>query len=125
MILRLYPALRGILFFVVLSPFILCGTRASFAAEPIPVKRVRVMYGLNPNFPAHRLFTEGLQDVFQRSSDKFQVEYSFEYLDVGLGKADENYRALLAGFLKKKYSLKPRPDLVIAHLTPANAFLVK
>lgn len=119
------PAILAILVsFLLLAPM-LSGSHWSFAAEQIPLKRVRVIYGLDPNFPAHQLFTKGLQDVFGRSSDKFKIEYSFEYLDLGLGRADENYRNLLAGFLKRKYLLKPKPDLIIAHLTPANTFLVK
>jgi PAS domain S-box-containing protein len=119
------PAIGRILFFLLLFTPMLLGLHGSFAAEQIPVKRVHVIYGLNPNFPAHQLFTKGLQNVFGQSSDKFQIEYSFEYLDLGLGRADENYRTLLAEFLKRKYLLKPKPDLIIAHLTPANLFLVK
>lgn len=125
MVFRLYPAIRCIFFFLLLFALMLSGIRSSFAAEQIPVKRVHVMYGFNPNFPAHQLFTNGLQGVFGRSSDKFRIEYSFEYLDLGLGRADEEYRATFADFLKRKYSLKPKPDLIIAHLTPANTFLVK
>jgi len=122
---KLNPAIGGILFFLLLFAPVFSGLHGSFAAQQIPLKRVHVIYGLNPNFPAHQLFTKGLQNVFGQYSDKFQIEYSFEYLDLGLGRADENYRALLAEFLKRKYSLKPKPDLIISHLTPANLFLVK
>jgi len=90
------------------------------AAEPVPTKKVLILYSYGSDVPVQGLFTKGLQTQL-RQNLAAKIDYSFEYLDMAKYPSQE-YGVIAARFLKEKYALN-RPNLIITHFDPAAKFM--
>ena len=86
-------------------------------------KKVLVVYSYGSDIPAQGLFTRGLQSELGKKYGN-QIDYMYEYLEMGRYDLNGEYSGNLAHFLKAKYATSP-PDLVVSHFTPAGDFMIK
>ena len=84
-------------------------------------KRVLYIPSYNYDYPAIRLFEQGMRDGFSAQKE-LHVLYSFENLRLADHPGDGQYYAQMAAALKIKYQSQ-KPDLIIAHYKQAATFL--
>ena len=84
-------------------------------------KRVLYIPSYNYDYPAIRLFEQGMRDGFSAQKE-LHVLYSFENLRLADHPDDGQYYAQMAAALKIKYQSQ-KPDLIIAHYKQAATFL--
>ena len=102
--------------------FFLVYNFAAIAKAAAP-KHILFLHSHTEEFPAHKLFENGFKKHVQ-ITNKANVEYSYEYLELTKFSANARYPEQLAVFLKQKFAIKP-PDLVVTHLGPAADFVLK
>jgi PAS domain S-box-containing protein len=102
-----------------LSAFLFGATKPGFAVADI--KQVLFLPSYNYDYPAIRLFEQGMRAGFAEQQD-IKVAFSFENLRLADHPNNERYYAQMAAALKMKYQDR-KPDLIIAHYKQAATFL--
>lgn len=98
----------------------LFGFTEPVAAAEAP-RHVLFIPSYNYDYPAIRLFEQGMRDGFATQKE-FKVVFSFENLRLADYPNNEQYRAQMAAALKIKYQ-NQKPDLIIAHYKQSATFL--
>ncbi|WP_378954305.1 ATP-binding protein [Pelosinus sp. sgz500959] len=94
----------------------------TYAAEPVPTKKVLILYSQGQNYPTQDLFMQGLEEAMVEHAG-YKIEYSYEYMEMAKYATKIQYTDELAKWLKEKYQGN-QPDLILAHSNPAIKFLL-